>query len=89
MDETGLFFRMQPSQTLATRALPGHKKEKERITVVLCADMAGTEKISPLVISQHQNPRCIKGVDRTQLGVRLLANKKAWMTSKLFSDWLK
>lgn len=89
MDETGLFFRMQPSQTLATRALPGRKKDKARITVVLCANMAGTEKISPLVINQHQNPRCMKGVDRTQLGVRFLANKKAWMTSKLFSDWLK
>nr|CCA27123.1 putative CENPB/ARS binding proteinlike protein [Albugo laibachii Nc14] len=70
MDKTGLFFPMQPSQTLATRALPGRNKDKARITVVLCANMAGTERINPLVTNQHQNPRCMKGVGSTQLGVR-------------------
>ena len=39
--------------------------------------------------NQHQKPRCKKGIDKTKLGVRYLANNKAWMTSKIFSDWLK
>lgn len=89
MDESGLFFRMLPSQTLATHSTPGRKKDKARITVALCANMTSTEKLEPIVIAQHQNPRCMKGVDRAKLGVRYLANKKAWMTSKLFTDWLK
>lgn len=51
--------------------------------------MTGTEKMEPLVISRHLNPRCMKGVNREQFGVRFVANQKAWMTSKQFSDWLK
>ena len=30
-DETGLFFRMTPNQTLATKPVKGKKKDKERI----------------------------------------------------------
>ena len=33
MDETGLFFRLQPDATLATAPVKGKKKSKERITV--------------------------------------------------------
>ncbi|KAM3319815.1 hypothetical protein P3S67_007015 [Capsicum chacoense] len=33
MDETGLFFRLQPDHSLATKQLEGKKQDKERLTV--------------------------------------------------------
>lgn len=49
-DETGLFFRMLPSQSLASKKIRGRKKDKARITVGLGCNLAGTEKLPPLII---------------------------------------
>jgi hypothetical protein len=51
--------------------------------------MDGTEKIDPVVINNALNPRCLKGVNVKKLPLRYYANKKAWMTSDVFADWLK
>jgi hypothetical protein len=56
-DETGLFFRMLPSQSLATSARKGTKKDKERITLLLAANAAGTEKLKVTVIGKSKQPR--------------------------------
>ena len=87
-DETGLFYRMTPDRTLAFRGEQCHggKRSKERITVMLCSNMDGSEKIQPLVIGKFQNPRCFRGI-RT-LPVKYYANKKAWMTTEIYENWL-
>jgi hypothetical protein len=56
-DETGLFFRMNPSQTLATKSM--HEKKKDK-AIELCANMDGSFKPAPLVINKSKTPRCIK-----------------------------
>ena len=48
MDETGLLFRMEPSETLATKSTAGKKKDKTRITIGLCSNMDGSENWIPL-----------------------------------------
>ena len=45
MDETGLFYRLLPNSTLAKGPVSGKKKQKERITVALCANATGTDKL--------------------------------------------
>ncbi|CAB4481133.1 unnamed protein product [Rhizophagus irregularis] len=37
-DETGLFFRMEPNQTLSTGAVAGRKKDKSRVSILFCAN---------------------------------------------------
>ena len=76
-DETGLFFRMLPSQTLATGKMHGTKKDKARITVGLCCNLAGTEKTSPVIINNAKQPRCFRGVNVDRLGIQYYSNKKA------------
>ncbi|XP_064074402.1 tigger transposable element-derived protein 6-like [Vanessa tameamea] len=49
--------------------------------------MSGTEKLPLLLIGKSKNPRCFKGIKT--LPVNYQNNKKAWMTSELFADWLK
>lgn len=88
-DETGLFFRMLPSQTLATKNMSGKKKDKTRISIGLCCNMDGSYKDDVVVINKSMNPRCFKGQDISKIAMYFYANQKAWMTTTVFSDWLK
>ena len=62
------------------------KKSKERITVLVGANMTGTEKLPLLVIGKSLKPRCFKNAS---VPVQYTANRKAWMTSAVFETWLK
>ena len=89
-DETGMFFRSIPNRSMVEKgdACKGGKKSKDRLTFLFCASAVG-EKLKPLVIGKSLNPRCFKGIHKDMLGVHLEANKKAWMTSKIFVDWVE
>ena len=45
MDETGLFYRMQANISLATRQLEGRKQNKEQITIAICCNADGSDKL--------------------------------------------
>lgn len=64
----------------------GGKYGKERITIMIGANMSGTEKLKLFVIGKAKKPRCLKGIKSLPVDYR--SNKKAWMTSSLFSEWL-
>lgn len=49
--------------------------------------MTGTERCRLLVIGKAAKPRCFKGV-RT-LPVDYASNRKTWMTSDIFRDWIR
>lgn len=88
MDETGLFFRCLPNKTLTFKddKCFGGKHSKERITVVVCANMSGKEKNKLLVIGKSKQPRCFKGVKSLETDYEY--NKKSWMTSEIFEKWI-
>ena len=81
-DETGLFFRLGPNRTLATRndKAKGIKKDKERVTVLLCCNATGTKKLKPFVIGKFKNSRCFKNVNLATPSVRYSNNRNAWIT---------
>ncbi len=91
MDETGLFFRLGPNSTLATGAVKGTKKKKDRLTVALCCNATGTDKLKPLVIGKAKRPRCFgkKGTFNPAIYVNYTSNTKAWMTSPVYQQWLR
>jgi hypothetical protein len=88
MDETGLYWRLQADNSLATHQLEGRKINKERITLVICVNSDNSEKIPLMIIGKHLNPHCFKGINRDTLGARYHANAKAWMTQNIFRLWL-
>ncbi|XP_061164992.1 tigger transposable element-derived protein 6-like [Saccostrea echinata] len=89
IDETGLFYRLLPDRSLTTAdATKGVKKIKDRITIALCCNADGSEKLKPFVIGKAGNPRCFKNFN-VGLYCDYVHNKKAWMTSVIFSDWLQ
>lgn len=89
MDETGLFYRLEPDSTLATGPVKGKKKNKERITVALCANATGTHKLKPLVIGRSKRPRCFGSSYNPGIYVDYKNNTKAWMTGAVFAEWLE
>jgi hypothetical protein len=64
------------------------KKAMNRITVLCCSNMSGTDKKKLLVIGKSAKPRCFKGLKMDSLPVEYYANKNAWMTSEIFKKWL-
>ena len=88
-DETALIYRAAPSFSMKFRGEKcfGMKTQKERITVLLCCNMTGSEKKKPFVIGKSKMPRCFKGVKN--LPVAYAANENAWMTTALFNEFLK
>ena len=80
---------MEPDKTLATRRLSGRKKNKERLSIALCANADGSHKLPPLVIGKYKNPRCFKNVNVGNLPIIYRNNAKAWMLATLFQEWLQ
>ncbi|KAM3304556.1 hypothetical protein P3S67_011422 [Capsicum chacoense] len=89
MDETGLFFRLQPDHSLATKQLEGKKQDKERLTVVICCNEDGSEKIPLWIIGKYLKPRCFKNVNLGSMDCEYRANKRAWMTGILFQEYVQ
>lgn len=88
-DEAGLFYKMTPNQTLKFKGekCSGGKLSKVRVTVLVCANMDGSEKRKLTVIGNSQKPRCFKNVKK--LPVNYKANRKSWMTADLFEEELR
>ena len=89
-DKTGLFYRATPNGSMVYKykALSGSKKAMDRVTVLCCSNMLGTDKRKLLVIGKSVKPRYFKGLRIDSLPVQYHANKNAWMTSVLFEKWL-
>ncbi|GBM80170.1 Tigger transposable element-derived protein 4 [Araneus ventricosus] len=87
-DETGLFGKLTPNQTLKFKEekCVGGKLSKVRTTILVCANMNGSEEQKLTVIGKSQKPRCFKNVKELSLDYK--SNKKAWMTSDLFQKYL-
>ena len=88
-DETGLYYRLLPdrSHVLKGENLAGGKKSKARVTILVCANMNGTEKLPLLMIGKSKKPRCFRGCKTLLCTYDSNANVR--MTRKIFESWLK
>ena len=87
-DEFGLFFQALPKKTLHLKGekCSGGKNSKIRLTGLAAANMIG-EKLPMFVIGKSQKPRCFKHIK--SLPCRYRAQKKSWMNSELFEEWVR
>ena len=87
-DETGLFWKCLPDRTLAPKGsqIQGLKAPKDRITVLVAANMDGSDKRPLLTIGKFAKPRAFKN---KHIPVTYRNNKRAWMVSALFEDWVR
>ncbi|XP_050339622.1 tigger transposable element-derived protein 4-like [Bactrocera neohumeralis] len=87
-NESGLFFKCLPDETLTfkNQKCYGGKNSKQQVTLMLAANMDGSEKFKILLIGKSAKPRCFRGIK--WLPVHYKANSKAWMTVQIFEEWV-
>lgn len=90
-DETGLFWKQTPARSFSTRQLPGRKKEKARISALFCCNADGSEKLAPWFIGTAKNPQAFRaaGINIQNLDLVWRSNQKAWITTKIFMEFLR
>ena len=89
MDETGLFWKKMPRRTYLMKTekkAPGFKAYKDRFTLIMCGNAAG-HMLKPGLIYRSQNPRALKRKNKNTLPVYWMANKRAWITKALTTEW--
>jgi hypothetical protein len=45
IDETALFWKKTPERSLATHSAPGLKVQKSRVTIAVCGNADGSDKV--------------------------------------------
>ena len=88
-DETGLFYKCLPSRTLAFKGqtYSGGKLSKDRITLLVAANMDGSDKLPLLTIGKFEKRRCMKNIKSLPTSYKW--NSKSWMTGKIFEEWVR
>ena len=83
-DELGLFWRVTPEKTYLIKGnkCKKGKQAKERVTVLTCANMDGSDKLQLVVIGKSANPHSFKNA--RHIPVSYFANNAAWMTATIF-----
>ena len=86
-DKFGLFYQCLPNKTLHLKSekCSGGNNSKIRITGLAAANSVG-DKLLMFVIGKSKAPRCFKNV--TPLPCRYRSQKKSWMDSTLFEEWV-
>lgn len=91
-DETGLFFRLLPDHTLASKleedAAKGFKASKDRITMLVTCNSTGTDKHQLLFIGNAARPHCFRQFNTSSFPFYWRSNKTAWMNTGIFTWWL-
>ncbi|UYV82210.1 hypothetical protein LAZ67_21001340 [Cordylochernes scorpioides] len=81
--------KCQPVLTLQSpkKNASGFKAAKDRVTLLLCSNASGDRMLKPLLVNRSLKPRALKGKDLNTLPVHWMANKKAWVTTAIFTEW--
>ena len=87
-DETAFFWHCLPTSTLSAyteREAVGFKVNKDRVTLLPCANSASTHKCKLFVIGRYKKSRDFKNLVHPP--VHYDASENAWMTAALFKWW--
>ena len=88
-DETGLFWKSLPRNTQASKDLsstPGRKIQKERISIMVCANADGSHRLKPVIVGKSAKPRALKDVMK-KLPVEYHNNRSSWFTQEIVTEW--
>ena len=88
LDESALFYQLIPSKSFGTQNFKGFGQIKKRVTICFGVNATGKHRLKSLVIGTAKSPRCFKQFTNTNI-IDYCSNDSAWMTSKVFGDYIK
>ena len=65
----------------------GSKIDKERVTLMACANASGNHKLDLVFIHKYASPSALKHIEKSKLPVIYYNQSKSWMTADLFENW--
>ena len=85
LDETRVFWKALPDKGFGQKVkeCKGGKKCKQRFTVTFIVNGVGKSEGKPIIIWKSENPRCFKGINKSELPVEYFSQPKAWMTGEI------
>ncbi|GBL77914.1 Jerky -like [Araneus ventricosus] len=60
---------------------------KDRVTILGCANAAGSHRVKLTLVGKSKKPRCFKNINKTALLVHYMRQESSRMNSSLFSEW--
>ncbi|XP_072007125.1 tigger transposable element-derived protein 5 [Engystomops pustulosus] len=87
---TGLYWKLLPDQThdiITSKTPQGHHKVKDRVTILLAANLTGNHKLKPLVVGKLQDPASLRHQPQDKLPATYRYCKKARVTPDLLRQW--
>ena len=66
MDETALYYKSSPDNSLASEPIIGGITDKSRITANFCYNADGSHKLDIFFIAKALRPRAFKGIKRIE-----------------------
>ena len=80
-------------RALAPTSVKGTKRDMDRLTLLLCCNVTGTERLKPLMCGKVARQRAWGAVTSSRAWypddfVRWEKTAKAWMNTELFNRWL-
>ena len=95
MDETGLYFRSFPTRGYilgeeSCRRARGTKnlKAKNRVTILVCANATGTDKVPLAIIGKSKSPVCFRGTGNGS-PLPYYSQNNSWATRGVILRWLR
>ncbi|NWQ83504.1 TIGD3 protein, partial [Columbina picui] len=89
----GLLRSYAPSEIYACGetgvVYPTGESTGDRLTLLLCANADGSEKVPLRVVGETPRPRCLRAVNLGQMPWSYRASSLAAVTASLFSEWLR
>ena len=76
-DETGIIFGAHSERTLAPTSIKGTKRDMDKLTLLLCCNVTGTEELKSLFCGQmHGRRGGREGTDRPELQMPTYTGRK-------------
>lgn len=86
MDETGLYYRGRSVPEFVGKVAPGTKIDTSRVTLVLCCNATGSDRLKPIIINKYRKPH---GYQPRNPAYLWKWNDDAWMTVEIMKSWLE